>query len=426
MAVATGVIGKPESNSPPFGSRTTRPPRSLELFTGAGGLALGTHAAGFEHVAMVEWNKDACDTLRANVVSPLYSGMAQSRVLQSDVRTVDFASLGPVDLVAGGPPCQPFSIGGKHRGMSDERNMIREYIRAVRTLEPRAFILENVRGLLRPAFADYFSYVLLALSYPNLGLSAGEEWIEHYQRLQAFKSRAGGVPHYKVAYRLVNAADYGVPQTRVRVFLVGFRSDLDLTWRFPDPTHGADELRRAQWVTGEYWNEHGLPRPNSISRIVSETQGVRKPLPRARWRTTRDALVGLPEPRQDADAPGFLNHRFIPGARSYPGHTGSDLDSPAKTLKAGGHGVPGGENMLLLSDGSVRYLTVREAARIQTFPDQWRFEGSWGEIMRQLGNAVPMELAHIVARSVAECLAVFASNADRGGSRGIGPGPRTG
>jgi DNA (cytosine-5)-methyltransferase 1 len=406
MAVATGVIDKPES-SPFSGSLKTRPPRSLELFTGAGGLALGTHAAGFEHVAMVEWNKDACDTLRANVISPMYKGMAQCRVLQTDVRTLDFAGLGPVDLVAGGPPCQPFSIGGKHRGMSDERNMIGEYIRAVRDLKPRAFILENVRGLLRPAFVEYFSYVLLALTYPVLGISAGEDWTEHYRRLQVLRRHPSGVPQYDVTYRLVNAADYGVPQTRVRVFLVGFRSDLHVTWRFPDPTHDLEELRRSQWITGEYWNEHGLPRPITSPLTAGETQSAAAPtlLPRARWRTTRDALVGLPEPRQDVDAPGFLNHRFIPGARSYPGHTGSDLDSPAKTLKAGGHGVPGGENMLLLSDGSVRYLTVREAARVQTFPDNWRFEGSWGEIMRQLGNAVPMELAHVIARSVAECLA---------------------
>lgn len=101
---------------------------------------------------------------------------------------------------------------------------------------------------------------------------------------------------------------------------------------------------------------------------------------------------------------GIANHVFNPGARSYPGHTGSPLDEPGKTLKAGDHGVPGGENMLLRPDGSVRYFTVREAARLQTFPDDYVFRGSWSETMRQLGNAVPVRLAQVIASSVAAIL----------------------
>ncbi|MGA3304360.1 MAG: DNA cytosine methyltransferase, partial [Methylovirgula sp.] len=97
-------------------------------------------------------------------------------------------------------------------------------------------------------------------------------------------------------------------------------------------------------------------------------------------------------------------HRFQDGARSYPGHTGSPLDEPAKALKAGVHGVPGGENMLRKPDGSVRYFTVRESARLQTFPDGYEFMGSWSETMRQLGNAVPVELARLVGEDVARYL----------------------
>ena len=96
----------------------------------------------------------------------------------------------------------------------------------------------------------------------------------------------------------------------------------------------------------------------------------------------------------------FANHKLQGGARSYPGHTGSPLDEPAKTLKAGDHGVPGGENMLRTPSGSVRYFSIRESARLQTFPDDFVFHGSWTESMRQLGNAVPVALAEIVARSV--------------------------
>jgi DNA (cytosine-5)-methyltransferase 1 len=121
------------------------------------------------------------------------------------------------------------------------------------------------------------------------------------------------------------------------------------------------------------------------------------------WQTVRDALMGLPDPERDDDS-AFLNHRFQPGARVYPGHTGSPMDEPAKTLKAGDHGVPGGENMVVLPNGKVRYFSVRESARLQTFPDEFVFHGSWSETMRQLGNAVPVTLAKIVATSIAERL----------------------
>ena len=122
------------------------------------------------------------------------------------------------------------------------------------------------------------------------------------------------------------------------------------------------------------------------------------------WRTTRDAIGDLPDPRHTRKAAAVPDHRFQPGARSYPGHTGSYMDDPSKTLKAGVHGVPGGENMLRRGDGFVRYFTVRESARIQTFPDDYVFHGAWSECMRQLGNAVPAKLAELVGDSVREKL----------------------
>jgi len=123
------------------------------------------------------------------------------------------------------------------------------------------------------------------------------------------------------------------------------------------------------------------------------------------WRTVRDALTDIPEPTVNGNS-DFLNHTLQPGARSYPGHTGSPLDFPSKALKAGVHGVPGGENMIRLADGSVRYLSVREAARLQTFPDRYALHGPWSEAMRQLGNAVPVLLAQTVASTVHEHLAL--------------------
>jgi DNA (cytosine-5)-methyltransferase 1 len=332
-------------------------------------------------------------------------GIADWEVIEGDVRKVDYRSFGTMDLVAGGPPCQPFSIGGKHRGMEDGRNMIPEFIRAIRELTPRCFIMENVRGLLRSAFEDYYSYVLLELAYPSMARRADEKWEEHHRRLMVTRE-SGATPEYAVAHKVLNAADYGVPQSRARVFVVGFRADQEVKWRFPEPSHSRDALLRDQWITGTYWERYRLARPDTPSDVAAQLDRLaRLELPfTAPWRTTRDAIADLPEPSPDSDPLGILNHRFIPGARSYPGHTGSVLDWPAKTLKAGGHGVPGGENMLALPDGSVRYFTVRESARLQTFPDSWRFEGAWGEIMRQLGNAVPLELAQVIAGAVAERL----------------------
>lgn len=224
-----------------------------------------------------------------------------------------------------------------------------------------------------------------------------------------------GKPAYKIPFRLLNAADYGVPQKRERVFIVGIRADLGVEWSFPEPSHSEDELLIEKFVPGAYWDRHGIPkrqRPQptqkQLSRIhkfvASGNSGTLAP-----WQTVRDAIADLPDPQRKAVAK-FHNHVFNGGARTYPGHTGSPLDEPAKTLKAGVHGVPGGENMLAYPDGSVRYFTVREAARIQTFPDTYKFHGSWSETMRQLGNAVPVQLAEVVSRSVAEVLRKAGTN----------------
>ncbi len=377
--------------------------RSLEMFTGAGGLALATHGAGFEHEALLEWNSDACRTLRTNARGNALPGVKDWNVIQGDVRNVDFRQFEGLDLVAGGPPCQPFSIGGKHHGKQDRRDMIPEFIRAVRQVRPRAFIMENVKGLTRQSFRNYFSYVTLQLTYPEVCLKSGEQWSSHLSRLESIHTEGQYDDlHYNVVYRVLNSADFGVPQTRERVFIVGFRSDLEATWHFPKATHSRDALLVEQSITGDYWERHGLKRPRvsgsgTVQRSQLELLPGKRDYP---WKTVRDALSGLPEPKTAEDS-RFQNHRLQRGARTYVGHTGSAIDWPSKTLKAGDHGVPGGENMILYPDGEVRYYSVREAARMQTFPDSWIFEGAWSEAMRQLGNAVPVRLAQVVASSVA-------------------------
>lgn len=367
--------------------------RSLELFSGAGGLALGLENSGFAPVALVERNHDACATLRAN--RPHWN------VLQTDVREINFAQFGNIPLVAGGPPCQPFSMGGKANGYEDSRDMFPQAVRAVRELTPLAFIFENVRGLLRPCFSDYVEYIRLQLTYPTFPVSSNVDWTSNLRRLQRHHTskRKTADLTYNVSINLADAANYGVPQHRHRVFFVGFRSDINANWFFPRPTHCEDELLRAQWLTKSYWDEHGIKSPWQPAGITFNPVESLLPL-HSRWRTVRDAIKGLGEPGTASRS----GHVFQPGARSYPGHTGSPLDEPAKALKAGDHGVPGGENMLRYPDGKLRYFSVREAARVQTFPDDWKFSGSWSENMRQLGNAVPVELARVVASSVATAI----------------------
>lgn len=375
--------------------------KSIELFAGAGGLALGMAKAGFAHEAIIDFNQYAMDNLRENKrrkVAPV----SKWPLIQDDVKNVRFSDFSPVDVISGGPPCQPFSIGGKHQGFLDSRDMFPEAVRAVREQQPRAFIFENVKGLLRQSFAKYFEYVILQLSYPEVVRKQNEEWPDHLSRLERIHTKGNhkGL-RYNVVFRLLNAADYGIPQKRERVFIVGFRSDLKIEWSFPEPTHSREALQYSKYVTQEYWQRHQVPkskRPKPESeRVIRLSDGL---LP---WKTVRDAIADLPDPRKCRDDE-CLNHRIMLGARSYPGHTGSPIDEPAKTLKAGDHGVPGGENMLLYPDGEVRYFTVRESARLQTFPDDYYFCGSWTESMRQIGNAVPVELARTVAKDVKEHL----------------------
>lgn len=353
--------------------------RSVELFTGCGGLGLGLARAGFHHQLMVEWNADAVETVLHNRAKGV-EHVADWPIVRSDVREIDWRAHAGADLVAGGPPCQPFSIGGKHRGNDDHRDMWPQAIRAVREIRPRGFIFENVRGLARAKFAPYLQSIVNGLATPGEDLS------------------------YNVRVMQVNAADYGAAQKRHRVIIAGVRSDVvTQPVEAPRPTHSRERLLWEQFVTGSYWDEHGLPRQedssdfqdrNTVKKLRAadvEPQGTR-------WVTVRDKLKSLGEPT------GTNNHVFQAGAKSYKGHTGSPLDQPAKALKAGDHGVPGGENMMVLPSGAVRYFTTREAARLQGLPDEYEFPRSWTESMRQLGNAVPSELAEAIGRWMADIL----------------------
>ncbi|MBY4797666.1 DNA cytosine methyltransferase [Collinsella sp. AGMB00827] len=328
---------------------------AVELFAGAGGLLLGTALAGFKHLVAVEREHNCCNTLRLSQAKDYPLLHPDLQIIEQDVQSIDWSSMPKnIDLLAGGPPCQPFSLGGLSRAETDKRDMFPAFTSALATLKPRAFICENVKGLTRESFHQYYEYILLRLQHPSLLQHDHETWQQHAIRLSRAHTSANheGL-RYEVIPTVVNAADYGVPQNRYRVFIVGFRSDVEAAWAFPERTHG-----------------------HNLEPYV----------------TLRTAIENVP---------GLNNETGGGTPRSYPGHTGSELDKPSKAIKAGVHGVPGGENMIRYPDGSLRYLTVREAARVQTFPDGYEFTGAWSEGMRQIGNAVPVELARIVASSVA-------------------------
>lgn len=382
--------------------------KSIELFAGAGGLGIGLHRAGFHPVKVVERDAWCCDTIRANQ-SRAGSVVTDWPLEQGDVRAVDFREHeGRVDLISGGPPCQPFSMGGKHMAHADVRDMFPEAVRAVREARPRAFVFENVKGLTRAGFQNYFEYIQLQMRHPEVVARNGEDWTDHHARLEQHHtsgSREG--LNYHLVTRLLNAANHGVPQRRERVIFVGFRADLAEEWHFPRELHSAEALIWDQYGDGTYWDRHSVAKKNrpENARLKARAERLGEKPNSLPWKTVRDAISDLPDPEHSPEASrAITNHRLQTGARSYAGHTGSPLDEPAKTLKAGVHGVPGGENMLLKPSGAVRYFTVRESARLQTFPDDYVFHGSWSETMRQLGNAVPVRLAEIVGRDVERAL----------------------
>jgi DNA (cytosine-5)-methyltransferase 1 len=376
--------------------------RSVEVFAGCGGLALGISRAGFKHDTVVEWDADCISTLVANKQRGS-SHVRDWNIAKVDARGFDYRSLPGIDLLSGGPPCQPFSIGGKHLGPQDPRNMWPEAIRALRDIRPKAFIFENVRGLFRPDFSEYLEYIMLQLTYPDIKVREDETWSDHWIRMRRHReSKEGKRTDYRVLCRGINAADYGAPQKRHRAIFVGIASDFGADWTFPDPTHSQEALTWAKHVSRDYWKRHDT---RNFSSLASPSEGfvLRRLLAQGKkpkelpWRTVRDAISDLPPPRVKASVQGHWQH---PGARAYANHTGSEYDEPAKALKAGDHGVPGGENMLVNRKGNVRYFTIREMARLQGFPDDFVIHGSWKAATRQLGNAVPTVVSEKIARLV--------------------------
>lgn len=321
---------------------------ALSLFSGGGGLDLGFERAGFAHLASYDTLEAAGDTLRDNRPEwNVYSGH------DGDVRRTSWRHLrGEVGVLHGGPPCQPFSVAGRQRGESDERNMLPEFVRAVSETQPLAFVAENVPALAGPKFAPYLD----------------EAFVGPLSR------------EYTVIRFRLSAHMFGVPQVRHRVFFVGFRHKRAAN-RFviPIPTHRADHLTKD---------------PAPLSPDVPPTMGVR-------------AALGLPDIGHDALAPTLRS------TLTGPRHTTSILSSASAqkvwaALEIWPNGVAKTRAKAALFDveNGHHRLAVADCALIQGFPSWWRFSGATYMSLGQVGNSVAPPVAYAVAVAVAAALGV--------------------
>ena len=331
--------------------------KSIELFAGAGGLALGLEQAGFEHIGLVEFNKAAADTLKKN--------RTQWNVLCEDVEEVASRDLekefeikkGDLDLLSGGAPCQSFSYAGKRLGLEDTRGtMFYHYATFLHKLQPKMFLFENVRGLLTHDGGKTYDTIL--------GI---------------FKQEG-----YTVSYRIMNAWDYGVPQKRERLITIGIRNDLAVThiYRFPIK-------HRYKPVIGDIKLDINPSKDECQAYSKAKADVFKLVPPGGYWRDI-DPVV----------ARAYMKTCWNMGG----GRTGilrrMSLEEPSLTVLTN----PGMKQTDRCHPIEVRPFSYRENARLQTFPDDWEFCGSLGEKYKQVGNAVPVNLAKEIGLKIKECL----------------------
>ncbi len=337
-------------------TRPLRPYSSIELFAGAGGLALGLEQAGFSHILLNEVDSDACATLRHN--------RPQWTVAEQDVRTISFKRFrGKVDFLSGGFPCQAFSYAGKQGGFNDTRGtLFFELARAVSEARPKVFLCENVRGL--AAHDGGRTLATIRNTIKELGYTLVEP-------------------------RVLKAILYQVPQKRERLFLVAIRNDIagGVRFKWPDPYHRIMTLRDA-FFRGELYGTD-----------VPPSQGQSYPHKKA------EVMKLVPMGGYWRDLPVDIQREYMGGSFSLPGgKTGMarrlSLDEPSLTLTC----APAQKQTERCHPTETRPLTVREYARIQTFPDQWEFAGTLSSQYRQIGNAVPVNLAYAVGRALIRLL----------------------
>ncbi|CAN5131783.1 DNA (cytosine-5-)-methyltransferase [soil metagenome] len=319
---------------------------AVELFSGCGGLALGFERAGIQTRMLVELDKNACKTLRRN--------WPNKPIIQGDVGTVDFTSFrDKIDVVAGGFPCQAFSYAGYSRGFEDTRGtLFFQFARCLKEVRPKVAVGENVRGLLKHDGGRTLETMLRALR--EIG--------------------------YRPEIRLLRGQFLDVPQKRERLVILAVRDDLDLPHLFPAENDYTVSLREALKDVPESPGHLYSAKKRAVMDLVPEG---------GYWRS-------LPDPIQR----DYMGGSYFLGG----GKTGMARrlawDEPSLTLTCS----PMQKQTERCHPTETRPLTTREYARIQSFPDEWQFEGSVGSVYKQIGNAVPVNLAYHVARCVVAML----------------------
>jgi len=297
----------------------------VSLFSGAGGLDLGFRMAGHDIIWANDLYSDAVETYRYNL---------GDHIVCEDIFSVNEKDVPDCDIVIGGFPCQGFSVANTKRNINDERNQLyKQLMRIITAKQPKYFLAENVKGIFSLAKGEVLKMIL-----------------------KDFESTG-----YKVQARILNAADYGVPQLRQRVFFVGIRNDVDYTFNYPSPTNNID-------------GSGNLPK----------------------WIGVGDALSNLPDPDEPNEVPNHDYSKYKLRFNGYIGHRRIDPLKPAPTVTA--RGDDKGGVVVLHHPNNQRRMSCRELATVQSFPTDYVFVGTRSSVYRQIGNAVPPLLAYAVAK----------------------------
>ena len=302
--------------------------RIISLFSGAGGLDLGLIQAGNAVVWANDIDKDAVATYRENI---------GNHIMCEDIKNIDIHNLPDAEVVVGGFPCQGFSLANRLRTLEDDRNQLyRFFYNTIKIKQPKFFIAENVKGI--------------------LSLGKGEAI---KQIISDFEG-AG----YLTTVNLVNMADYGVPQTRQRVLIIGQRKDLgeEMLFHFPKPSHSKDGKELPKWIS------------------------------------IKEAIDHFPDPDKENNVINHIYSAYKVEYRNFTGHRPTDPDKPSPTILARGNGK-GGVCAIPHYNGK-RRLSIRESASVQTFPEDFHFVGSMNACYRQIGNAVPIRFAKLLGEEL--------------------------